>query len=163
MPRKAKTLTLTVEERQQLETLVERGRDWQERRRAQTVLLLDKGLSPSKVSALHKVHPDTVANHRDAWLARGFEGLRDLPRCGAPPQLSVALAQAVCGWAREGAHTAPELQSRLAAEHGVQVSVWVVRSALADGGFLWKRTRHNLKKAQRDRVPCCPGSHRRAG
>ena len=43
MSRTAKTLALTEEERRQLTQIDERGSDWRERRRARTVLLLDKG------------------------------------------------------------------------------------------------------------------------
>ncbi|MBN8439257.1 MAG: helix-turn-helix domain-containing protein [Candidatus Accumulibacter sp.] len=72
---KAMTLALTVDDR---------GSDWRERRRARTVRLLDKGLSISAVVTEQKIHKETVACHRDAWLARGFIGLRDLPRSVVP-------------------------------------------------------------------------------
>ena len=74
MSRKAKTLALTEEERCQLTQIVERGSDWRERRRARAVLLLDKGLSISAVVTEQMIHKETVACHRDAWLARGSSG-----------------------------------------------------------------------------------------
>ncbi|WP_353849922.1 helix-turn-helix domain-containing protein [Accumulibacter sp.] len=83
MSRKAKTPALTEEERRLLTQINERGSDWRERRRARTVLLLDKGLSISAVVTEQKIHKETVACHRDAWLLRGVAGLRDLPRSGA--------------------------------------------------------------------------------
>jgi hypothetical protein len=70
MSRRAKTLTLTAEERQHLMQVEERGSDWRERRRARTVLLLDEGRSLDGVAIQQKLHKETVANHRDAWLAR---------------------------------------------------------------------------------------------
>ncbi|MBK8115698.1 MAG: hypothetical protein IPK44_14870 [Candidatus Accumulibacter sp.] len=70
MSRKAKTLALTEEERRQLTQINERGSDWRERRRARTVLLLDKGLSISAVVTEQKIHKETVACHRDAWLQK---------------------------------------------------------------------------------------------
>lgn len=147
MPRKAKTLVLTDEERSQLTEIDHRGSDWRERQRARTVLLLDKGESLGKVATKQAIHRETVACHRDAWLARCFDGLRDLPRCGAPRKLSVVHKQNLCAWAEEKACTAPELRSRLSAEHGVQASVWLVQRALKDNGYVWKRTRHSLKKS----------------
>ena len=93
MSRKAKTLSLTEEERGQLTQIDERGSDWRERRRARTVLLLDKGLSIDAVVTQQKIHKETGACHRDAWLVRGFTGLRDLPRSGAPRKLSEAYRQ----------------------------------------------------------------------
>ena len=147
MSRKAKTLALTEEERRQLTQINERGSDWRERRRARTVLLLDQGRSIDDVVAEQKIHRETVACHRDAWLVRGFAGLRDLPRSGAPRKLSEVHRQVLCTWAGEEACTAPQLRSRLSAEQGVQVSVWLVQSALKEKGYVWKRTRHSLKKS----------------
>ena len=96
MSRKAKTLTLTEEERRRLTQIAERGSDWRERRRARTVLLLDQGLSIDGVVAEQKIHRETVACHRDAWLARGVAGLCDLPRSGAPRKLSEVHRQMLC-------------------------------------------------------------------
>ncbi len=145
LSRKAKTLTLTDEERGQLTQIEERSSDWRERRRAQTVLLLDQGLSIDAVVTQQKIHQETVACHRDAWLVRGFAGLRDLPRSGAPRKLSEAHKQVLCAWVQGEAYTAPQLRSRLSEEQGVQVSVWLVQSALKEKGYVWKRSRHSLK------------------
>ena len=60
-----------------------------------------------------KLHKETVANHRDAWLAREFIGLRDLPRSGAPRKLSETHQQVLCAWATAEACTASELRDRL--------------------------------------------------
>lgn len=70
MSRTAKPLTLTDEERRKLAQIEERGSGWRERRRARTVLLLDKRLSITTVVTEQKIHKETVACHRDAWLAR---------------------------------------------------------------------------------------------
>jgi transposase len=146
MSRQAKTLSLSEEEREQLERIDERGSDWRERRRARTVLLFDDGMSIGAMVALQKIHRETVARHRDAWLARSFEGLRDLPRCGAPRKLAETHQEVLCAWAREEACTAPQLRARLSDEHGVQVSVRLVQRALKEKNYVWKRTRHSLRK-----------------
>lgn len=118
MSRKAKTLTLTAEERQQLTQIDERGSDWRERRRARTVLLLDGGGSVGEVAAQQKIHKETVACHRDAWLARRLDGLRDRPRSGAPHKRSGTHPQVLCTWAKEEACTASQWRSRLSEEQG---------------------------------------------
>ena len=146
MSRPAKTVTLSEEERQRLARIDERGSDWRERRRARTVLLLAQGLSIDAVVAQQRIHRETVACHRDAWLARSFPGLRDLPRSGAPCKLSETHKQVLGAWAKKEACTAPQLKIRLSDEHGVEVSVWLVQSALKEKGYVWKRTRHSLKK-----------------
>ena len=86
MSRQAKSVTLSEEERRRLARIDERGSDWRERRRARTVLLLDQGLSIDAVVAQQRIHRETVACHRDAWLTRSFQGLRDLPRSGCSLQ-----------------------------------------------------------------------------
>jgi transposase len=139
--RKAKTLTLTAEQRRQLAQIDESGGDWRERRRARTVLLLAEGRSVAGVAAEQNIHKETVACHRDAWLARSFDGLRDLPRSGAPRKLSEAHRQLLCAWTQEEVCTAPQLRTRLSAEYGVQVSVWLVQNALKEQGQVWKTTR----------------------
>ena len=60
MSRKAKTLTLTEEERRQLTQIEARGSDWRERRRARTVLLLGQGRSIEDVVAEQKIHRETA-------------------------------------------------------------------------------------------------------
>ena len=137
MSRQAKTVTLSEEERRRLARIDERGSDWRERRRARTVLLLAQGLSIDAVVAQQRIHRETVACHRDAWLARSFQGLRDLPRSGAPRKLSETHKRELCAWAKEEACTAPQLKIRLSDEHGVQVSVWLVQRALKEKNYVW--------------------------
>ncbi len=153
MSRKAKTLTLTAEQRRQLTQIDESGSDWRERRRARTVLLLGEGRSVARVAAEQSIHKETVACHRDAWLARSFEGLRDLPRSGAPRKLSETHRQLLCIWVQEGTCTAPQLRTRLSAEHGVQVSLWLVQSALKEQGQVWKTNPHERARRKQPTSP----------
>jgi transposase len=156
MSRKAKTLTLTAEQRRQLSQIDKSDSDWRERRRARTVLLLGEGKSVAGVAAEQNIHKETVACHRDAWLARGFDGLRDLPRSGAPRKLSETHRQLLCAWVQEGAFTAPQLRSRLSAEHGVQVSLWLVQSALKEQGQVWNT--NGCERRARRKHPASPTS-----
>lgn len=110
------------------------------------MLLLGTGLSVAEVSRRQDIAANTVTEQRNAWFKRSFEGLRDLPRSGAPRKLTAEQAQQLGQWARDGAATAAELQSRLADELKVSVSQGVVRSTLKLLDFVWKRTRHSLKK-----------------
>lgn len=145
---KAKPVVLSDDDREKLDWIDFRSADWRERQRARTVLLLGTGLTVASVSRMQGIAANTVTEHRTAWFERSFEGLKDLPRSGAPRKLTVGQTKQLGDWAREGAATASELQSRLAAELGVSVSQGVVRSALKLLGFVWKRTRHSLKKTK---------------
>lgn len=149
---KAKPVVLTDGDRKKLEWIDFRSADWRERHRARTVLLLGTGLTVAEVSRRQGIAANTVTEQRTAWFERSFEGLKDLPRSGAPRKLTPEQTQQLGHWAREGAHTAAELQSRLADELGVSVSQGVVRSALKLLGFVWKRTRHTLKKSETKRT-----------
>lgn len=150
MPRTAKAVPLSEVERDTLEQMARHHPNWRSRLRAQTVLLLNEGLSLSEVASRQGIDKDTVACHRDAWLNRGLVGLRDLPRDGRPRQLLLAEEASLCLWASTEALTARDLQSRLAAEHEKLVSVAVVKAALVRNGFVWKRTRYSLKQKRNE-------------
>lgn len=151
MPRLAKAVQLGEVERNTLEQMVRHHWIGRSRQRAQTVLLLDKGLSLSEVASRQGIDKEPVAFHRDAWLERGVVGLRDLPRRGRPRPLLLEEETRLCEWATTEALSARDLQSRWVTAHEKQVSVAVVKAALIRNGFVWKRTRTRLKE-KRDEV-----------
>ena len=69
MSRKPRSFELCEADCQQLSHIVERGRDWRARQRARTLLLLHSGKPINTVAGEQGIHRDTVAVHRDAWLA----------------------------------------------------------------------------------------------
>ena len=147
MSRKPRPFALSETESQQLAHIVERGRDWRARQRARTLLLLHSGKPINTVAAEQGLNRDTVAVHRDTWLAKGIAGLSDAPRCGAPRKLAAEHVPMLCDWARQEALSAPQLKDKLRETFSVKVSTWVVQQALSREGFVWKRTRHSLKKS----------------
>lgn len=157
MSRKPRPLILSEAESQQLAHLVERGSDWRARCRARTLLLLHSGKPINTVAAEQGINRDTVAVHRDTWLAKGIAGLSDAPRCGAPRKLQAEHVPVLCDWARQEALSAPQLKEKLHEALGVQVSTWVVQQTLGREGFVWKRTRHSLKKSDATPRLAVPG------
>lgn len=143
-----KGLDLTEEERSRLEEIVLKGRDWRERHRAQTILLLAAGLSGRAVAAQQKITAEVVYERRQRWLSKGFAALPDGARCGAPPKLSAEHVEQVMKWADAEALTVPELLARLKEHCGVVVCAGTLATALKKAGYVWKRTRHSLKKAR---------------
>ena len=84
------TLSLDAEDREALEQVISRGDNWRQRERAQTLILLDDGLTTDEVAAVVKVHARTVGSTRIAWLVDGINSLADLARSGAnPPKLRI--------------------------------------------------------------------------
>jgi hypothetical protein len=72
--------------------------------------------------------------------------LSDAPLSGAPRKLQAEHVPVLCDWARQQALSAPQLKEKLRARFDFKVSTWVVQQALDREGFVWKRTRHWLKK-----------------
>ena len=144
MPRTAKAVALSEVERATLEQMARHPPKWRSRLRAQTVLLLGAGLPLVEGASRQGIDKEPVAFHRDAWLERGWVGLRDLPRDGRLRQWLLAEETSLCAWAANEALTARDWQSCLAAAHEKQVSVAVIKAALVRHGFVWKR--HKAKE-----------------
>jgi len=68
---KLETLELTKEERMGLLRIVEKGRDWRMRHRAQTLLHFGDGLRARAIVTLQNLHLDTVYDRRKHWRAAG--------------------------------------------------------------------------------------------
>jgi transposase len=141
-----KGLDLTEAERGRLDEIVRKGRDWRERHRAQTILLLAAGLSGRAVAAQQEITAEVVYERRQRWLSRGFAALPDGPRSGAPQKLNGEHIGQVMKWADAEALTVPDLLVRLKEHFGLEVCRSTLTTALKKAGYVWKRTRHSLKK-----------------
>jgi transposase len=86
--------------------------------------------------------------------------LSDKPRSGAPRKLDEAAAQRLAHWAREQPLSAPELLQRHTDAKGEPVHVDTLIRYLKEGGLVWKRTRHSLKK--REMQPLLSAADRRS-
>jgi transposase len=73
--------------------------------------------------------------------------LADKPRCGAPHKLTESDVQRLAQWADAEPLTAKALLARHLDTQGRQVHLNVLVSELKRQGFVWKRTRHSLKKS----------------
>lgn len=138
-------LLLTEEEILKLEKIVSKGTDWRSRDRAGTLLRLARGDSAKAVAEALGVCTQTVYERRQQWLNKGFAGLVDAPRSGAPSKLSAYLS-AIDEWSQTTPLSAGEVHQRLVEEFGVTVHLNTVKNALKQLGFVWKRTRYSLKK-----------------
>jgi transposase len=141
-------LELSPDDRAKLQEVVAKGRDWQARHRAQTLLYFNDGLRAKAIVALQGLNIDTVYDRRKNWLSKGFAFLFDVHRSGAPPKLNAIHREKIKIWTEKEALTAPAIVARLKEECDVEVSVGTVRNALKALGAIWKRTRHSLKKTQ---------------
>ena len=141
-------LELSTADRTKLQEVVAKGKDWQARHRAQTLLYFSDGLSAKEIVAQQNLNLDTVYDRRKNWLSKGFAVLYDMHRSGAPPKLNAIHLDQIMTWAEKEALTAPAIVARLKEECNVTVSVGTVSNALKALGFVWKRTRPWLKKKE---------------
>ena len=145
---KLEVLELTKEERAGLLKIVEKGRDWRMRHRAQTLLHFGDGLQAKAIAALQNLHLDTVYDRRKHWLTAGFSSLADKHRSGAPSKVSAAQKEQLRTWAAKEALTARELLTKLKEEFDIVMHPNTLCVTLKKMGFVWKRTRHTLKKSE---------------
>jgi transposase len=125
---------------------VAKGRNWQARHRAQTLLYFDDGLRAKDIVTLQNLNIDTVYNRRKNWLSKGFAFLYDVHRSGAPPKLNAIHLEQINILVEEEALTAPAIVARLKEECNVEVSVGTMRDSFKVLRIVWKRTRLSLKK-----------------
>ena len=143
------SLQLTSDDRGRLQWIVLRAENWRERERAKTLILLDDGLSMAQVANEVGIHVRTVGFTRQDWLARRFESLVDKPRSGAPQKISLEQLSKVLEAARSEPLTAKALLAKHVENGGTLVHLNTLKDALKAAGFVWKRTRHSLKKKER--------------
>jgi len=141
-----KALELDEVSRKRLEGVVRRGRNWRERERAQTLLLMAQGMSRQEVAQELGLHVRTVGSTRSAWLASGLDALGDLPRSGAPRKLRRQHVERIVEWAVAEPLTAAGLMARHNDAGGPQVHLNTLVGTLKEAGLVWKRARYSLKK-----------------
>jgi transposase len=147
MGRHTLPLLLSPDEKKMLEHAFNRHADWRVRERAQTLILLGQGWSCDAVAEHLGLCAATVRSTRQAWWTERFAGLVDKPRCGAPHKLSGSDVQRLMQWADAEPLTAEALLTRHVETQGRKVHLNTLMSELKRQGFVWKRTRHSLKKS----------------
>ena len=128
-----KTLQLDEDSRAALQHIFKRASDWRERERAQTLLLLDSGVFAEDVARQMGLNVRTVR-------------ITDLPRSGAPRKLQPEHVERLVQWAGAEPLTAAALLARHLDAGGPLVHVNTMVATLKASNFVWKRTRHSLKK-----------------
>jgi transposase len=146
MPRKF-IIGLSLEDRRILEGIVERGSNWRQRQRAQTLLLLDNNLATADVARTVGVHVRTVNTTRRDWFRIGHKSLLDAARSGAPRKITPEQITSLVLAASTEPLSARQLLAKHLAEGGAPIHLNTLSTALKRSGMTWKRTRHSLKKS----------------
>lgn len=145
---KVKVLELSEQNKQELQSVIKLGADWRQRERALTVVLLGEGKTCKQVGEIQGLSPRTVGHTRSEWRLEGMASLADKPRSGTPKKLDEAQIERLVQWAKEEPLTAVALQVKHEAAGGKKVHTATLTLALKGRGFVWKRTRHSLKKKE---------------
>lgn len=148
MVTKALPVQLCEAQTQALQQIDKKSADWRARERARTLLLLNQGKSAAEVALLQDITARTVHNTWARWLSQGMAALTDKPRRGAPRKLDPVAVQRLTQWASQEPLTAVQLLERHGQAQGTPVHINTLVSALKREGFVWKRTRHSLKKSE---------------
>lgn len=138
-------INLVPQDRMNLETLAARGTDWRQRLRAQTLLLLDNGLSTKDASLSLGIHSQTIHSTRKNWLKAGVSSLIDMVRVGAPRKITPEQMAKIVEWALAEPLSARQLLAKHVEHGGAVVTVKTLATALKAAGLVWKRTRHSLR------------------
>jgi transposase len=148
MGRRAAQFSLTRADRLRLEKIVDRGENWRQRQRAQTLVLLDDGMPRAEIAASLGIDVRTVGSTRSAWLDGGMDSLPDLPRPGAPWKVTPQQWDKLVALASSEPLTARSLLAKHLDSGGTPVHLNTIKTRLKGLGFVWKRTRHSLKKKE---------------
>lgn len=150
-------LRLSAKERRSLEAVVATPADAKQLKRAQGVLAVADGESPTAIGRRLQVTRETIYNWVKRWVQRDEPPARrlcDRPREGRPPTLRERVASEVSrllatkpvdhGY-RQAEWTTALLRGHLAAQ-GIDASPATIQHQLHRLGYRWKRPRFVLRR-----------------
>lgn len=151
-----KRLSLTKQQREQLERQLKQTRDARVLRRTLAVLAYDRGESVTDIARMLGVQRLSVYRWLDAFAHSGRPAaLEERKRPGRPnlwtPDCRDCLERLmhdfpeVWGW-EDVDWTVPLRQTQLAALEGRSFGEGTIRAALHDAGYVWKRPRYVLQR-----------------
>lgn len=130
MPRSRHVRPLTDEERDQLTEVHQRHPSFLFRRRAQAILLSEKGNNLKQLQALLEVDRDTISGWLDRFEQSGSDGLADQPRPGRPPIYTADDLLKLKAFIAEEPRSPKQAQARLESETGKKSCTETVKRAL---------------------------------
>lgn len=150
----------TSEQLEALDELYRTTRDVRLRQRAQLVLLAaEKGLVAAEIGAIVRLSEESVRRWLKRYEAEGIEGLKDAPRPGMPPVVTLEYRAELVAAVRRRPRsvgqpfslwTCQRLADYLAEETGIRVSDESVRRYLAVEGIVLSRPQHKISSPDPD-------------
>ncbi|MBA3794802.1 MAG: helix-turn-helix domain-containing protein [Rubrobacter sp.] len=137
-----------------LENLYRATRDARLRTRAQMVLLAtERRLTAAKIAEIVRASEETVRRWLKRYLAEGVEGLRDVPRPGAPRKVTADYKERLLHAVRRRPRslglpfslwTLRRLADHMAEQTGIRVEYETVRLHLKAQGIVLSRPQHTI-------------------
>lgn len=144
----------TVEQIRLLDELYHSTKDVRLRTRTQMILLAaEKGMKAPEIASVVRKDEQTVRRWMKRYLAEGIEGLKDVPRPGAPGKVTEAYVEKLLGIVRRrlrsldleySTWTLQRLADYLAEETGIRVDPETVRLQLAKHEIVISRPQHKI-------------------
>ena len=145
---------LTPEETQELEALYQSSKDVRIRCRAQMVFLSsEQAMISHEIAAIVREDEDTVLRWLKRYQEQGIEGLKDLPRSGAPRKITQAFVDELILAVRQRPRslgldfslwTCQKLADYMAAKTGIAVSDDTIQRQLAKAEIVLSRPQHKV-------------------
>lgn len=145
---------LTAAQRGELDALYRSTRNVRLRTRAQMVLLAaEQQLAAPEIAAIVRTSEETVRRWLKRYGSEGVEGLRDVPRPGAPRKVTAAYVDQLLAAVRRRPRsldlpfslwTLRRLADYLAEQTGIRVEYETVRLHLKAAGIVLSRPQHTI-------------------
>lgn len=143
---KVQSFILSGEEKIKLQHLEKFDASWRVRQRAKSLLLLAAGLTCKQVAEQLDIHFRTVSFTRKHWNEEKFESLPDRPRPGAPLKIKQDEQANILMWVEAEPLSSQQVLAKHLDACGTPVHLNTIVNLLRKNKFVWKRTRHSLKK-----------------
>jgi len=138
--------TLSCEEKIKLQNLEKFDDNWRIRERAKSLLLLATGLTCKQIAEQLGINFRTVSFTRKHWNEEKFSSLPDRPRPGAPLKITEDEQANILTWVQAEPLSSQQVLAKHLGAGGTAVHVNTIVNLLRKNEFVWKRTRHSLKK-----------------
>ena len=130
---------------QQLEQIYKQSPSPRTRQRAQCLLLSHDGYSVPELAEIFRVHPVTIYHWLNAWKARQFDGLSDLPGQGNTPKIDASHHEQIRAWTRQFPRQLLKIQCLIRDQSDITVSTRTLSRLLNKLGMTWRRVRRDVK------------------
>jgi len=143
---KVQAFNLSVEEKIRLQNIEKYDENWRIRERAKSLLLLATGLTCKQIAEQLGLNFRTISFTRKHWNEEKFQSLPDRPRPGAPLKITQDEQDNILTWVQAEPLSSQQVLAKHLDTGGTAVHVNTIVNLLRKNEFVWKRTRHSLKK-----------------